>query len=87
MPQEEQVACAEEVLIVTTPITGIGNSLRFNYRIDITQAQMELISDPRRASKAAGASPAIQGGRHRLLSRCSRTASKSTTSAGWAGTA
>ena len=42
MSQEEQVACAEEVLIISTPITGIGNSLRFDYRIDITQAQHGL---------------------------------------------
>lgn len=47
---EEQLARAEEKLIFTTPIAGIENSLWFDYRIDITEAQKELTSDLRRAS-------------------------------------
>ncbi|MDZ4308295.1 hypothetical protein [Allopontixanthobacter sp.] len=48
--QEEQMARAEEALILTAPIAGIENSLWFDYRIDVTEAQKELTSDLRRAS-------------------------------------
>ena len=47
---EEQLARAEEALIITSPIAGIENSLWFDYRIDVTDAQKELTSDLRRAS-------------------------------------
>lgn len=50
MLHEEHVARAEEALIITTPIAGIENSLWFDYRIDVTEAQKELSSDLRRAS-------------------------------------
>lgn len=47
---EEQVARDEERRIITSPIAGIQNSLWFDYRIDITEAQKELSADLRRAS-------------------------------------
>ena len=47
---EEQIARAEEELILKTPIAGIENNLWFDYRIDVTEAQKELTSDLRRAS-------------------------------------
>lgn len=50
MLHEEQVARAEEALIITTPIAGIESSLWFDYRIDITEAQKELTTDLRSAS-------------------------------------
>ena len=50
MLYEEQLARAEEALIITSPIAGIENSLWFDYRIDVTEAQKELTSDLRRAS-------------------------------------
>lgn len=50
MLHEEQVARAEEALIITAPIAGIENSLWFDYRIDITETQKELTSDLRRAT-------------------------------------
>ncbi|MBL4858830.1 MAG: hypothetical protein JKY36_06515 [Erythrobacter sp.] len=50
MLHEEKVARAEEALIITVPIAGIENSLWFDYRIDITETQKELISDLRRAT-------------------------------------
>lgn len=50
MLQEEQVARAEEALIITAPIAGIENRFWFDYRIDVTEAQKELTSDLRRAS-------------------------------------
>ncbi|WP_370190661.1 hypothetical protein [Qipengyuania sp.] len=50
MLHEEQVARAEERLILTRPIAGIENNLWFDYRIDVAEAQKELSSDLRRAS-------------------------------------
>ncbi|MEX0343015.1 MAG: hypothetical protein AB3N06_10535 [Erythrobacter sp.] len=50
MLYEEQVARAEEDLILTHPIAGIENKLWFDYRIDVVEAQKELTSDLRRAS-------------------------------------
>ncbi len=47
---EERVAREEEQLIVNTPIAGLENTLWFDYRIDITEAQKELRSDLDRAS-------------------------------------
>lgn len=47
---EEISARAEEKLIIQSPIAGIQNSLWFDYRIDVTEAQKELASDLRRAS-------------------------------------
>lgn len=47
---EETYARAEEKLIIQSPIAGIQNSLWFDYRIDIIEAQKELASDLRRAS-------------------------------------
>ena len=47
---EEAYARAEEKLIIHSPIAGIQNSLWFDYRIDVTEAQKELASDLRRAS-------------------------------------
>lgn len=50
MLHEEQLARAEERLILTHPIAGIENSLWFDYRIDVAETQKELSSDLRRAS-------------------------------------
>ena len=50
MLYEEQLARQEEKLIIASPIAGIENSLWFDYRIDVTEAQKELASDLRRAS-------------------------------------
>ncbi|QKG70106.1 hypothetical protein [Erythrobacter mangrovi] len=50
MLYEEQVARAEEALILTSPIAGIENSRWFDYRSDVGEAQKELVSDLRRAS-------------------------------------
>ncbi|MBX7484076.1 hypothetical protein [Qipengyuania qiaonensis] len=50
MLHEEQIARAEEQLILTSPIAGIENHLWFDYRIDVTEAQKELTGDLRRAS-------------------------------------
>ena len=47
---EEQLARLEERRILDTPIAGIENSLWFDYRIDVTEAQEELASDLRGAS-------------------------------------
>ena len=47
---EEAFAREEEKLIIQSPIAGIQNSLWFDYRIDVTEAQKELASDLRRAS-------------------------------------
>lgn len=47
---EETLARQEEQRILTHPIAGIENSLWFDYRIDVTEAQKELSSDLRRAS-------------------------------------
>ena len=47
---EETLAREEEQRILTNPIPGIENSLWFDYRIDVTEAQKELSSDLRRAS-------------------------------------
>lgn len=47
---EETLAREEEQRILTHPIAGIENSLWFDYRIDVTEAQKELSSDLRRAS-------------------------------------
>ena len=50
MLYEEALARDEENRIINYPIAGIENSLWFDYRIDITEAQKELRSDLRRAS-------------------------------------
>ncbi|SFP31651.1 hypothetical protein [Qipengyuania nanhaisediminis] len=50
MLHEEQLARAEEALIITSPIAGIENRFWFDYRIDVIEAQKELTSDLRRAS-------------------------------------
>lgn len=50
MLYEETLAREEERRILTDPIAGIENSLWFDYRIDVTEAQKELSSDLRRAS-------------------------------------
>ncbi len=47
---EERLAREEERQILTAPIAGIQNSLWFDYRIDITEAQKELSADLRGAS-------------------------------------
>ena len=47
---EEAVAREEEKRIITSPIAGIENSLWFDYRIDVIEAQKELTSDLRCAS-------------------------------------
>lgn len=47
---EEALARDEERLILTHPIAGIENSLWFDYRIDVTEAQKELKSDLGRAT-------------------------------------
>ncbi|ASJ90661.1 hypothetical protein CBR61_06795 [Porphyrobacter sp. CACIAM 03H1] len=47
---EERLARAEERMILTAPIAGIENSLWYDYRIDITEAQKELRADLGRAS-------------------------------------
>ncbi|QZH74108.1 MAG: hypothetical protein JY451_10125 [Erythrobacter sp.] len=47
---EESIARQEEQRIIDSPIAGIENSLWFDYRIDILEAQEELVSDLRRAS-------------------------------------
>ncbi len=47
---EERLARAEEGLILAAPIAGIENSLWYDYRIDITEAQKELRADLGRAS-------------------------------------
>lgn len=47
---EESLARAEEQRIISAPIAGITNSLWFDYRIDVLEAQKELKSDLRRAS-------------------------------------
>jgi hypothetical protein len=47
---EERLARDEEARIITAPIAGIQNSLWFEYRIDITEAQKELSADLKRAS-------------------------------------
>lgn len=50
MLHEEASAREQEALIITSPIAGIENSLWFDYRIDVIEAQKELTSDLRRAS-------------------------------------
>lgn len=50
MLYEEQLAHAEEALILDSPIAGIENSRWFDYRNDIGEAQKELTSDLRRSS-------------------------------------
>lgn len=50
MLYEESFARQEEKLIITSPIAGIQNRLWFDYRIDVTEAQMELTSDLRHAT-------------------------------------
>lgn len=47
---EETLAREEERRILSHPIAGIENSLWFDYRIDVTEAQKELASDLRRAT-------------------------------------
>lgn len=48
---EARVAAAEEDHIITAPIGGIENSHWFNYRINVVEAQKELVSDLRHADK------------------------------------
>lgn len=48
--QEESIARAEEVLILTGPIAGMENRRWFDYRINVSEAQKELTSDLRHAS-------------------------------------
>lgn len=50
MLHEEAFAHEQEKLIITAPIAGIHNSLWFDYRIDVTEAQKELSRDLRKAS-------------------------------------
>ena len=50
MLHEEAFAREEEKRIIAAPIAGIQNSLWFDYRIDVIEAQKELSSDLRRAS-------------------------------------
>lgn len=45
MLYEEQLARAEERLILVHPIAGIENELWFDYRINVTEAQKELNDD------------------------------------------
>jgi len=45
MLYEEQMGRAEERLILVNPIAGIQNSLWFDYRINVTEAQKELAAD------------------------------------------
>lgn len=47
---EEAYAREEEKRIIQYPIAGIENSLWFDYRIDVTEAQKELKSDLGKAS-------------------------------------
>lgn len=47
---EERLAREEERRILAAPIAGIENSLWFDYRIDITEAQKELRTDLGNAS-------------------------------------
>ena len=47
---EQEMARAEEALIITSPIAGIQNSRWFDYRSDVGEAKKELSSDLRRAS-------------------------------------
>ena len=47
---EEVFARHEEQRILHSPIAGIQNSLWFDYRINVTEAQKELASDLGRAS-------------------------------------
>ena len=47
---EERLARSEESQIIDAPIAGIQNSLWFDYRIDITEAQKELRTDLSNAS-------------------------------------
>lgn len=47
---EEKLAREEEKQIFHAPIAGIENRLWFEYRIDITEAQMELRADLNNAS-------------------------------------
>ncbi|MBT8427002.1 MAG: hypothetical protein KJO02_03125 [Erythrobacter sp.] len=49
MLYEEALARDEEKRIINYPIAGIENSLWFDYRIDITEAQKELRSDQGKA--------------------------------------
>lgn len=46
---EESLAQAEEKRIIQFPIAGIHNSLWYDYRINLTEAQKELASDLRGA--------------------------------------
>ncbi len=50
MLHEETVARAEEQQILARPVAGIENRPWFNYRINVTEAQMELTSDLRHSS-------------------------------------
>jgi hypothetical protein len=50
MLYEEALAHGEEQRVLTSPIAGIENSLWFDYRIDVTEAQKELASDLRDAN-------------------------------------
>lgn len=50
MLYEEAFARDEERRIIQMPIAGIQNSLWFDYRINVTEAQKELASDLGRAT-------------------------------------
>ncbi len=50
MLYEEALAREEEQRIITSPIAGIENSLWFDYRIGVIEAQKELSSDLGHAS-------------------------------------
>ncbi len=47
---EEQIARAEERMIIQQPIAGLQNRFWFNYRTNVGEAQKELASDLRRVS-------------------------------------
>jgi hypothetical protein len=66
MVYEEQIAHAEEALILTSPVAGIKNRLWFDYRNDVGEAQKELASDLRRASDLEDARDAWEEYAHEL---------------------
>lgn len=47
---EEQIARAEERMIIQQPIAGLQNRFWFNYRANVGEAQKELASDLRHVS-------------------------------------
>lgn len=48
---EEARAHIEEARIIASPIAGVRNSLWFDYRINVTEAQKELATDLRNAKR------------------------------------